>query len=65
MDMESNKDVRFDVREALPVPLLGVADPQHDDPQPRRLRATCPTWVTSPYDGVFTDQAVAYYEERA
>jgi 2,4-dienoyl-CoA reductase-like NADH-dependent reductase (Old Yellow Enzyme family) len=26
---------------------------------------TCPTWVTSPYDGRFTDQAVAYYEERA
>jgi 2,4-dienoyl-CoA reductase-like NADH-dependent reductase (Old Yellow Enzyme family)/thioredoxin reductase len=26
---------------------------------------TCPTWVASPYDGVFTDQAVAYYEERA
>jgi len=26
---------------------------------------TCPTWVTSPYEGVFTDQAVAYYEERA
>jgi 2,4-dienoyl-CoA reductase-like NADH-dependent reductase (Old Yellow Enzyme family)/thioredoxin reductase len=26
---------------------------------------TCPTWVADPYDGVFTDQAVAYYEERA
>ncbi len=26
---------------------------------------TCPTWVASPVDGVFTDQAVAYYEERA
>jgi 2,4-dienoyl-CoA reductase-like NADH-dependent reductase (Old Yellow Enzyme family)/thioredoxin reductase len=26
---------------------------------------TCPTWVTNPYDGRFTDQAVAYYEERA
>ena len=26
---------------------------------------TCPTWVASPYDGIFTDQAVAYYEERA
>ena len=26
---------------------------------------TCPTWVTSPYEGRFTDQAVAYYEERA
>jgi len=26
---------------------------------------TCPTWVTSAYEGVFTDQAVAYYEERA
>lgn len=26
---------------------------------------TCPTWVSSPYDGRFTDQAVAYYEERA
>src|SRR5438045_7012136 len=26
---------------------------------------TCPTWVANPYDGVFTDQAVAYYEERA
>jgi 2,4-dienoyl-CoA reductase-like NADH-dependent reductase (Old Yellow Enzyme family)/thioredoxin reductase len=26
---------------------------------------TCPTWVAGPYEGVFTDQAVAYYEERA
>src|SRR3954452_22092046 len=26
---------------------------------------TCPTWVASPYEGAFTDQAVAYYEERA
>ena len=26
---------------------------------------TCPTWVANPADGVFTDQAVAYYEERA
>ena len=26
---------------------------------------TCPTWVRSPYEGRFTDQAVAYYEERA
>jgi 2,4-dienoyl-CoA reductase-like NADH-dependent reductase (Old Yellow Enzyme family)/thioredoxin reductase len=26
---------------------------------------TCPTWVTNPYEGKFTDQAVAYYEERA
>ena len=26
---------------------------------------TCPTWVTSPYEGRFTEQAVAYYEERA
>ena len=26
---------------------------------------TCPTWVANPYEGVFTDQAVAYYEERA
>src|ERR1700761_1898326 len=26
---------------------------------------TCPVWVRSPYEGVFTEQAVAYYEERA
>jgi 2,4-dienoyl-CoA reductase-like NADH-dependent reductase (Old Yellow Enzyme family) len=26
---------------------------------------TCPTWVADPYEGIFTDQAVAYYEERA
>jgi 2,4-dienoyl-CoA reductase-like NADH-dependent reductase (Old Yellow Enzyme family)/thioredoxin reductase len=26
---------------------------------------TCPTWVRSPYEGRFTEQAVAYYEERA
>ena len=26
---------------------------------------TCPTWVADPLDGIFTDQAVAYYEERA
>ena len=25
----------------------------------------CPTWVRSPHEGVFTEQAVAYYEERA
>jgi 2,4-dienoyl-CoA reductase-like NADH-dependent reductase (Old Yellow Enzyme family) len=25
----------------------------------------CPTWVRSPHEGVFTQQAVAYYEERA
>ena len=26
---------------------------------------TCPTWVADPLEGIFTDQAVAYYEERA
>ena len=26
---------------------------------------TCPTWVADPHEGVFTEQAVAYYEERA
>jgi 2,4-dienoyl-CoA reductase-like NADH-dependent reductase (Old Yellow Enzyme family) len=26
---------------------------------------TCPTWVASPFEGRFTEQAVAYYEERA
>lgn len=26
---------------------------------------TCPTWVADPHEGTFTDQAVAYYEERA
>ena len=26
---------------------------------------TCPTWVANPADGIFTEQAVAYYEERA
>ena len=26
---------------------------------------TCPTWVADPTEGIFTDQAVAYYEERA
>ncbi len=26
---------------------------------------TCPTWVADPREGIFTDQAVAYYEERA
>jgi 2,4-dienoyl-CoA reductase-like NADH-dependent reductase (Old Yellow Enzyme family)/thioredoxin reductase len=26
---------------------------------------TCPVWVRSPYEAAFTDQAVAYYEERA
>lgn len=26
---------------------------------------TCPTWVDNPYEGRFTEQAVAYYEERA
>lgn len=26
---------------------------------------TCPTWVANPYEGRFTDQATAYYEERA
>ena len=26
---------------------------------------TCPTWVKDPHEGIFTDQAVAYYEERA
>ncbi|MBV9005076.1 MAG: FAD-dependent oxidoreductase, partial [Solirubrobacterales bacterium] len=26
---------------------------------------TCPVWVSSPYEAAFTDQAVAYYEERA
>jgi 2,4-dienoyl-CoA reductase-like NADH-dependent reductase (Old Yellow Enzyme family) len=25
----------------------------------------CPTWVRSAHEGVFTEQAVAYYEERA
>lgn len=26
---------------------------------------TCPVWVRSPYEGIFTQQAVDYYEERA
>lgn len=26
---------------------------------------TCPTWVADPTQGIFTEQAVAYYEERA
>jgi 2,4-dienoyl-CoA reductase-like NADH-dependent reductase (Old Yellow Enzyme family)/thioredoxin reductase len=26
---------------------------------------TCPTWVADPHEGIFSDQAVAYYEERA
>ncbi|WP_137977182.1 hypothetical protein [Streptomyces violaceusniger] len=26
---------------------------------------TCPTWVDNPWSGRFTDQAVAYYRERA
>jgi 2,4-dienoyl-CoA reductase-like NADH-dependent reductase (Old Yellow Enzyme family)/thioredoxin reductase len=26
---------------------------------------TCPTWVDNPWSGKFTDQAVAYYRERA
>lgn len=26
---------------------------------------TCPTWVADPHEGIFGDQAVAYYEERA
>lgn len=26
---------------------------------------TCPTWVANPVEGIFTEQAVAYYEERA
>jgi 2,4-dienoyl-CoA reductase-like NADH-dependent reductase (Old Yellow Enzyme family) len=26
---------------------------------------TCPTWVSDPWNGIFTDQAVAYYRERA
>jgi len=25
----------------------------------------CPTWVRDAHEGIFTDQAVAYYEERA
>ncbi len=26
---------------------------------------TCPSWVSDPWNGLFTEQAVAYYEERA
>ncbi len=26
---------------------------------------TCPSWVSDPWNGLFTDQAVAYYRERA
>jgi 2,4-dienoyl-CoA reductase-like NADH-dependent reductase (Old Yellow Enzyme family) len=26
---------------------------------------TCPTWVSDPWSGVFTDMATAYYAERA
>ncbi len=26
---------------------------------------TCPSWVNDPWNGLFTDQAVAYYRERA
>lgn len=36
-------------------------------PIPNRVvfAPACPTWVDSPYEARFTDQAVAYYEERA
>ena len=26
---------------------------------------TCPSWVSDPWNGIFTDQAVSYYAERA
>jgi 2,4-dienoyl-CoA reductase-like NADH-dependent reductase (Old Yellow Enzyme family) len=26
---------------------------------------TCPTWVSDPSNGIFTDMATDYYEERA
>jgi 2,4-dienoyl-CoA reductase-like NADH-dependent reductase (Old Yellow Enzyme family) len=26
---------------------------------------TCPTWVSDPWNGIFTDIATDYYEERA
>jgi hypothetical protein len=39
----------------------------HNTTIPNRVvfAPTCPTWVSNPYEGIFTDQAVAYYEERA
>jgi len=52
---------------AAPYPLLFSEWQIRSTTVPNRVvfAPTCPTWVADPYEGVFTDQAVAYYEERA
>ena len=58
-------EVGLPTLEFVPTSLLGVADPEHDDSEPRRLRPHLPDVGDEPLRGSFTDQAVAYYEERA
>jgi NADH:flavin oxidoreductase / NADH oxidase family len=55
------------VAETPPYPLLFSEWQIRNTTVPNRIvfAPTCPTWVADPYEGVFTDQAVAYYEERA
>jgi 2,4-dienoyl-CoA reductase-like NADH-dependent reductase (Old Yellow Enzyme family) len=55
------------VAESPPYPLLFSEWQIRKTTVPNRIvfAPTCPTWVADPYEGVFTDQAVAYYEERA
>ena len=50
-----------------PYPLLFSEWQIRNTTMPNRIvfAPTCPTWVADPLEGVFTDQAVAYYEERA
>ena len=52
---------------ATPYPLLFSEWTIRNATVPNRVvfAPTCPTWVADPHEGVFTDQAVAYYEERA
>ena len=55
----------YDERQPLSPSVLAMADPAHQNPQPRDLRTGLPHLGASPHEGVFTEQAVAYYEERA
>jgi 2,4-dienoyl-CoA reductase-like NADH-dependent reductase (Old Yellow Enzyme family)/pyruvate/2-oxoglutarate dehydrogenase complex dihydrolipoamide dehydrogenase (E3) component len=52
---------------ATPYPLLFSEWRIRNTTVPNRVvfAPTCPTWVADPHEGIFSGQAVAYYEERA
>jgi NADH:flavin oxidoreductase / NADH oxidase family len=54
-----------DRHRALSPSVLAASHPQYHAAESGVFAPVCPTWVRNPHEGIFTEQAVAYYEERA